>query len=94
MTAPGSSSCSLYLVIDKLYFYVNTIKLNTRLYLRAGGLSLRAIADWLNVEGQTTRRGRPWNPVQDSRVLERIYTIIIYDMIKLFFTIKSKYTLY
>lgn len=35
------------------------------------GLSLRAIAEKLNADGHTTRRGRPWNPVQVSRVLER-----------------------
>jgi DNA invertase Pin-like site-specific DNA recombinase len=39
--------------------------------LKAEGLSLRAIADRLNQDGQTTRRGRPWNQVQVSRVLER-----------------------
>ena len=39
--------------------------------LRTGGASLQAIADKLNAEGHTTRRGRPWNPVQVSRVLER-----------------------
>ena len=39
--------------------------------LKAEGLSLRAIAERLNAEGHTTRRGRPWNPVQVSRVLER-----------------------
>lgn len=38
---------------------------------RAEGLSLDAIAQRLNAEGHTTRRGRPWNPVQVSRVLER-----------------------
>lgn len=35
------------------------------------GLSLRAIADDLNQQGQTTRRGKPWNPMQVSRVLAR-----------------------
>jgi DNA invertase Pin-like site-specific DNA recombinase len=39
--------------------------------LRAGGLSLQAVADRLNAEGHTTRRGKPWNPVQVARVLER-----------------------
>ncbi len=39
--------------------------------LRAGGASLQAIADKLNADGHTTRRGRPWNPVQVARVLER-----------------------
>jgi hypothetical protein len=39
--------------------------------LRAGGLSLRAITARLNAEGHTTRRGRSWNPVQVTRVLER-----------------------
>jgi hypothetical protein len=39
--------------------------------LRSGGLSLRAIAARLNAEGHTTRRGRLWNPVQVTRVLER-----------------------
>jgi DNA invertase Pin-like site-specific DNA recombinase len=37
---------------------------------RAQGLSLREIAAKLNSEGQTTRRGKPWNPVQVARVLE------------------------
>jgi DNA invertase Pin-like site-specific DNA recombinase len=39
---------------------------------KAEGLSLRAIADKLNAEGHTTRRGKPWNPVQVSRVLARL----------------------
>ena len=38
--------------------------------MKAEGLSLREIAAKLNAEGHTTRRGRPWNPVQVSRVLE------------------------
>ena len=33
--------------------------------------SLREIAATLNGEGHTTRRGRPWNPMQVKRVLER-----------------------
>jgi DNA invertase Pin-like site-specific DNA recombinase len=36
---------------------------------KADGLSLREIAARLNSEGHTTRRGRPWNPVQVARVL-------------------------
>jgi DNA invertase Pin-like site-specific DNA recombinase len=39
--------------------------------LKAEGLSLRAIAEKLNAEGHTTRRGRFWNPVQIARLLER-----------------------
>ena len=39
--------------------------------LKAEGLSLRDIAAKLNADGHTTRRGRPWNPVQVTRVLER-----------------------
>lgn len=39
--------------------------------LKTDGLSLQAIAGKLNEEGYTTRRGRPWNPVQVGRVLER-----------------------
>jgi DNA invertase Pin-like site-specific DNA recombinase len=39
--------------------------------MKAEGLSLRAIAERLNAEGHTTRRGKPWNQVQVSRVLER-----------------------
>jgi DNA invertase Pin-like site-specific DNA recombinase len=35
------------------------------------GLSLQAIADYLNDQGHTTRRGRPWNPTQVARVLAR-----------------------
>ena len=39
--------------------------------LHNDGLSLRAIAAKLNADEQKTRRGRPWNPVQVSRVLPR-----------------------
>ena len=39
---------------------------------RAEGRSLRAIADRLNADGHTTRRGAPWNPVQVRRVLNRV----------------------
>jgi DNA invertase Pin-like site-specific DNA recombinase len=39
--------------------------------LKAEGKSLRAIARALNDEGHTTRRGKPWNPVQVRRVLAR-----------------------
>lgn len=38
--------------------------------LRAEGLSLRQIADRLNQDGHTTRRGKPWNPTQIKRVLD------------------------
>jgi DNA invertase Pin-like site-specific DNA recombinase len=41
---------------------------------RAGGASLKAIADKLSADGHTTRRGRPWNPMQVARVLERAET--------------------
>ena len=39
--------------------------------LQAGGKSLQAIADELNEMGHTTRRGKPWNRMQVSRVLKR-----------------------
>lgn len=39
--------------------------------LRDQGLSQAAIAERLNAEGHTTRRGRPWNQVQVMRVLKR-----------------------
>lgn len=39
--------------------------------LRDKGNSLQAIADELNAQCHTTRRGKPWNPMQVSRVLER-----------------------
>ena len=39
--------------------------------LRLSGKSLREIANILNSDGQTTRRGKPWNPVQVKRVLSR-----------------------
>lgn len=39
--------------------------------LRGKGLSLQAIANELNTQGHTTRRGRPWNAVQVLRVLGR-----------------------
>jgi DNA invertase Pin-like site-specific DNA recombinase len=38
---------------------------------RAEGLTLETIADRLNADGHTTRRGRPWNPVQVARVVGR-----------------------
>lgn len=37
---------------------------------RTEGLTLAAIAERLNGKGHTTRRGKPWNVVQVSRVLE------------------------
>lgn len=40
--------------------------------LRDAGSSLREIADRLNVDGFTTRRGKPWNAMQVARVLERV----------------------
>lgn len=39
--------------------------------LRGDGLTLRQIADHLNAEGRTTRRGHAWNAMQVSRVLKR-----------------------
>jgi DNA invertase Pin-like site-specific DNA recombinase len=39
--------------------------------LREAGKTLQAIADELSGQGHTTRRGRPWNPMQVSRVLNR-----------------------
>jgi DNA invertase Pin-like site-specific DNA recombinase len=39
--------------------------------LRASGKSLRQLADVLNADGQTTRRGRPWNAMQVKRILDR-----------------------
>ena len=39
--------------------------------LRAAGQTLAAIAEALNVEGHTTRRGASWSPTQVARVLDR-----------------------
>ena len=39
--------------------------------LQASGKSLRAIAEALNADGHTTRRGAEWNQVQVKRVLDR-----------------------
>ena len=39
--------------------------------LHESGKSLRAIADALNADGHTTRRGVAWNQVQVKRVLDR-----------------------
>ena len=39
--------------------------------LRAGGKTLQQIAEELNQNGHTTRRGKPWNPMQVRRVLLR-----------------------
>lgn len=40
--------------------------------LRGNGSTLREIAVALNTEGQTTRRGKPWNAMQVKRVLDRL----------------------
>lgn len=47
------------------YLYVAPIIAN----LRSQGMSLQAIAAHLNSIGETTRSGRPWNPMQVRRVL-------------------------
>ena len=39
--------------------------------LRAGGRSLQEIADELNGQGHTTRRGKPFRRIQVMRILER-----------------------
>jgi hypothetical protein len=39
--------------------------------LRAGGATLRAIADNLNRAGHTTRTGATWSQVQVKRLLDR-----------------------
>ena len=40
--------------------------------LHADGASLRKIANHLNGLGHTTRRGKPWNPMQVLRLLRRV----------------------
>jgi DNA invertase Pin-like site-specific DNA recombinase len=49
--------------------YADLLPVMTR--MKAQGLSLRDIAEKLNAKGHTTRRGKPWNPVQVARVLGR-----------------------
>jgi hypothetical protein len=39
--------------------------------LRDAGKSFQTIADELNAQGYETRRGKPWNPMQVQRVLQR-----------------------
>jgi hypothetical protein len=39
--------------------------------MQAEGLSMRGMAEKLNEAGHKTRRGKPWNPMQVSRVLAR-----------------------
>jgi DNA invertase Pin-like site-specific DNA recombinase len=41
------------------------------LSLRDSGNSLREVAEVLNRQGHTTRRSKPWNPMQVKRVIER-----------------------
>jgi DNA invertase Pin-like site-specific DNA recombinase len=45
----------------------------TMQHLRAKGLSLRQIAATLTDAGQTTRRGKAWNPMQVGRVLKAAF---------------------
>lgn len=40
--------------------------------MRSSGATLQEIADRLNSEGQTTRRGKEWSATQVKRVLERV----------------------
>ncbi|OUC16172.1 MAG: recombinase [Alkalinema sp. CACIAM 70d] len=37
------------------------------------GKSLQQIADWLNSQGYTTKRGQQWRRVSVKRVLDRLY---------------------
>lgn len=37
------------------------------------GKSLQKIANWLNQQGYTTKRGQPWQRVSVKRVLDRLY---------------------
>lgn len=37
------------------------------------GKSLQKIADWLNQQGYTTKRGQPWQRGSVKRVLDRLY---------------------
>jgi hypothetical protein len=37
------------------------------------GKSLQKIADWLNAQGYTTKRGQPWQRISVKRVLDRLY---------------------
>jgi hypothetical protein len=43
----------------------------TIIEMRGQGLSYAAIAERLNAEGHTTRRGRPWNAMQVCRLCRR-----------------------
>lgn len=37
------------------------------------GKSLQKIADWLNAQGYTTKRGKPWRRISVKRILDRLY---------------------
>lgn len=37
------------------------------------GKSLQKIADWLNQQGYTTKRGQAWQRISVKRVLDRLY---------------------
>jgi len=37
------------------------------------GKPLQKIADWLNEQGFTTKRGQPWQRISVKRVLDRLY---------------------
>jgi hypothetical protein len=39
---------------------------------RRAGATLQILADELNAEGHTTRRGCPWSPCQVARMLARL----------------------
>jgi DNA invertase Pin-like site-specific DNA recombinase len=54
--------------------YVDLVPDMTAWY--GGGMTLQAIADRLNLEGQSTRRQEAWNKVQVMRVLKRARVVM------------------
>jgi len=43
--------------------------------LRREGLTLQGVADRLNEQGESTRNGSPWSPVQVKRLLDRVSVV-------------------
>lgn len=63
----GARAAGLAVQAQARQAYEDIVPLLTELKRR--GLSLRAMANELNVLGHTTRQGKEWNPVQVARIL-------------------------
>lgn len=65
----GAKAAGLAVAAKANDAYVDLVPLMQQ--MRTKKMTQQAIADELNLQGHTTRRGKPWNQVQVKRVLDR-----------------------